>query len=88
VTGKREEGTGNREQGRGDRCYATGTGKKEEGREKREEGRGFGQLYFSLLMSFFSVHLLIKNYQNIINSVGAIPPWLPQKCPIPPWLPK
>ncbi|MDB9537007.1 hypothetical protein PN451_14430 [Dolichospermum planctonicum CS-1226] len=25
----------------------------------REQGRGFGQLYFSLLVSVFSVHLLI-----------------------------
>ncbi|MBD2141912.1 hypothetical protein H6F39_11165 [Anabaena sp. FACHB-1250] len=33
----REQGTGNREQGTGN----------------REQGRGFGQLYFSLLMSVF-----------------------------------
>ncbi|WP_231387427.1 hypothetical protein, partial [Dolichospermum circinale] len=31
--------------------YDKGTG-------NREQGTGFGQLYFSLLMSFFSVHLL------------------------------
>lgn len=31
----------------------------------REQGKGFGQLYFSLLMSVFSVHLL--NIFYIIN---------------------
>ncbi|MFO0409927.1 MAG: hypothetical protein ACK50H_07210, partial [Dolichospermum sp.] len=38
----REQGTGNREQGTGN----------------REQGRGFRQLYFLLLVSVFSVHLL------------------------------
>jgi hypothetical protein len=37
VTGNREQGTGNREQGTGN----------------REQGRGFGEFYFSLLMSVF-----------------------------------
>jgi hypothetical protein len=40
----REQGTGNREQG---------TENREQGTGNREEGRGFGQLYFSLLMSVF-----------------------------------
>jgi hypothetical protein len=59
----REQGTGNREQGTGDRCYATVTGDRcyATVTGKREEGRGFGQLYFSLLMSVFSLHLLITD---------------------------
>ncbi|MFN9172496.1 MAG: hypothetical protein ACK58B_18360 [Dolichospermum sp.] len=31
---------------------------REQGTGNREQGRSFGQLYFSLLMSVFSVHLL------------------------------
>ncbi|OBQ37491.1 MAG: hypothetical protein AN487_10090 [Anabaena sp. CRKS33] len=50
-TGNREQGTGNREQG---------TGNREQGTGNREQGRGFGQLYFSLLVSVFSVHLLVQ----------------------------
>jgi len=40
----REQGTGNRGQGIGNRGQGIGN---------REQGRGFGQLYFSLLMSVF-----------------------------------
>ncbi|MFN7658047.1 MAG: hypothetical protein ACK5P3_07870, partial [Dolichospermum sp.] len=51
----REQGTGNREEGRGNR--EQGTGKREEGRGKRlrreRQPNGFGQLYFSLLVSVF-----------------------------------
>jgi hypothetical protein len=54
----REQGTGNREQGTGDREQGTGnreqgTGDREQGTGNRGQGRGFGQLYFSLLMSVF-----------------------------------
>ncbi|MFN4845241.1 MAG: hypothetical protein ACK57R_00535 [Dolichospermum sp.] len=34
------------------------TGNRLQGTGYRGQGRGFGQLYFSLLMSVFSVHLL------------------------------
>jgi hypothetical protein len=59
----REQGTGNREQGTGYRLQVTGnreqvTGYREQGTGYREQGTGFGQLYFSLLMSVFSVYLL------------------------------
>jgi hypothetical protein len=47
----REQGTGNREQERGNR--EQGTGNRKEGTGKREQERGFGQLYFSLLVSVF-----------------------------------
>jgi hypothetical protein len=33
---------------------------REQGTLNWEQGTGFGQLYFSLLVSFFSVHLLIS----------------------------
>ncbi|MBE9220851.1 hypothetical protein [Dolichospermum flos-aquae] len=55
MTGDREEGRGKREEGRGDR--EEGRGDREEGRGKRlrreRQPNGFGQLYFSLLMSVF-----------------------------------
>ncbi|MFN5955999.1 MAG: hypothetical protein ACK6A9_00655 [Dolichospermum sp.] len=51
----REQGTGNRGQGTGNREQGTGN------RLRRErQPNGFGQLYFSLLVSVFSVHLLVQ----------------------------
>ncbi|MFN7349420.1 MAG: hypothetical protein ACK5S7_10755 [Dolichospermum sp.] len=35
-------------------------GAREQGTGNREQGTGFGQLYFSLIMSVFSSHLLIN----------------------------
>ncbi|MFN6002652.1 MAG: hypothetical protein ACK471_14900 [Dolichospermum sp.] len=55
--GNREQGTGNREQGTGNR--EQGTGNREQGTWNREQGTGFGQLYFSLIISFF---VLSPNY--------------------------
>ncbi|MFN6174325.1 MAG: hypothetical protein ACK4YY_14375 [Dolichospermum sp.] len=52
------EGTGNREQGTGNREQETGN---------RKQRRGFGQLYFSLLMSVFSVHLLTSKFKILSN---------------------
>ncbi|MBD2142851.1 hypothetical protein H6F39_16130 [Anabaena sp. FACHB-1250] len=45
-TGNREQGTGNREQGTGNREQGTG-----ERLRRERQPNGFGQLYFSLLMS-------------------------------------
>ncbi|MDB9468725.1 hypothetical protein PN491_19385, partial [Dolichospermum circinale CS-539/09] len=67
--------TGNREQGTGNRFWTTllfvtyvGFFRsptyfkyREQGTGNREQGTGFGQLYFSLLMLVFSVHLLISS---------------------------
>ncbi|MFN9553891.1 MAG: hypothetical protein ACK56O_06315, partial [Dolichospermum sp.] len=59
-TGNREQGTGNREQGTGNREQETGNREQETGKRLRRERQpnGFGQLYFSLLMSVFFPHLL------------------------------
>jgi hypothetical protein len=60
-TGNREQGTGNREQGTGNR--EQGTGKRGQGTGDREQGRGFGQLYFSLLVSVFFCSPTYSNSQ-------------------------
>ncbi|MDB9520609.1 hypothetical protein PN480_01400 [Dolichospermum circinale CS-1225] len=43
---------------------------REQGTGNREQGRGFRQLYFLLLMSFFSVHLL-RMGENRGNNVES-----------------
>jgi len=62
--------------------YDKGTGNREQGIGNREQGRGFGQLYFSLLMSvFFRSHIYVKIYlldNSVLEYFTSFPSNYPQ----------